>query len=139
MATVIYQPIRITGRWVLSHLRTSKAGAFHLLQTSRQLRILLRHLELRARRFGIRQCIHNLTLGPRQFGGAFKVLEGLGYFALLKEELRHRRHGNIAFRVDYGVGLARYSRTGQLTKLTDQGLLAQLLGCLEILLPLEKC
>ena len=58
------------------------------------------HLELCTCRLGVAEGVDDLALGARELGRALKVRERLGHFALLQQELRHGRDGDVALGVN---------------------------------------
>lgn len=105
----------------LPHAEPSRtSGRAHGTQSAGELGVLLLYLELRSCGLGVAERVYNLAFCPRQLGCALEVLESLGDFSLLQEQLRHRGYCNVALRVD------------------DERLFAQLLGVAKIVLPLEK-
>ena len=68
----------------------------------------------------IAKCVDNLAFCPRQLGSTLKVLERLCDLSLLQQQLCHGGNSNVALWID------------------DERLLAQLLGIVEVVLPLEQ-
>lgn len=104
----------------LPHAEATAGSRTHSAQSAGELGVLLLDLELCAGSLCVAEGVYDLAFCPRELGGALEVLEGVGDLALLKEELGHCGDGDVAFGVD------------------DEGLLAQLLGLVEVVLPLEQ-
>lgn len=69
------------------------------LEYCSELRILLLHLQLSPRRFGVRQRVDDITLGPRDLRCSLEIRERLVDLALLEQELRQGADSDIAFRI----------------------------------------
>lgn len=121
---------------MLLHAGTATHGA-HGVQAGSQLGVLLLDLKLGAGGFGVGDGVDYLGLGASQLSSALEVLESLGNLALLEEELGHGSNGNVALGINWS-GISIYVYTTASRKLTDQGLLAEVLSLLEVLLPLEQ-
>ena len=111
---------KIKGKFSLLHSRGTSTHSAHGVKTGRQLGVLLLDLQLSAGSLGVGDGVDDLGLGASQLGSALEVLQSLGDLALLKEELGHGADSNVALGVD------------------DESLLAEVLGLLEVVLPLEQ-
>jgi hypothetical protein len=118
----------------LPHLRSA-----HALQSAGKLGVLLLDLELCASCLGVRKSVDDLALGAGELGGALEVLESVGDLALLEKELSHGGDRDVAFGVDCGVLLVWNTlKMSMVRELTNESLLAKVLGGGEVLLPLEE-
>lgn len=73
----------------------------HAVQLSRELRVILLHLDLSPCRLRVREGVNDLSGSSRQLGRSLEILECLGDLALLQEKLRHRSNSDIALRINY--------------------------------------
>lgn len=115
--------------------RAAQSGT-HGLQSRSQLGVLFLNLQLGPCGLGVRDGVDDLGLCPGQLGGSLEILQRLRNLALLQEELGDCSHGNVAFGIDY-TGLVSNTSCNSKCRLTDEGLLAEIFGFLEVMLPLE--
>ncbi len=90
-------------------------------------------------RLSIGDGVDNLGLRAGELSSTLEVLERLGNLALLQEQLGHGSNRNVALRVNcVAVSMDIPSSPLATHELTNQSLLAELLGLLEVMLPLEQ-